>query len=193
MLSNIVVNYNVSGSHKDVSIGVIAGYNSGTIQNCIVKSSNITCWLYNNIGTYDVIKVSTGGIAGKNDSVIYKCSTYNISILGQASIGVSDGAGEANSGGIVGMNIGSGSVKMCNANNNGIKSVVYGGKTATFIRYKTYARAGGIAGYNSAKIQSCSVSGNTLNADYSTVQGSYPDNYNSTGNIAGKNDGEISN
>lgn len=193
VLSNIVVNYNVSGSHKDVSIGVIAGYNSGTIQNCIVKSSNITCWLYNNIGTWDVIKVSTGGIAGKNDSVIYKCSTYNISILGQASIDVSDGAVEANSGGIVGMNIGSGSVKMCNANNNGIKSVVYGGKTWTATRYRTYARAGGIAGYNSAKIQSCSVSGNTLNADYSTVQGSYPDNYNSTGNIAGKNDGEISN
>ena len=192
VFSGIQVSYSVSDSYYSAYVGIIAGFNTGTINECAIRSSTITCWLYKNIGTSSVIKVSVGGIAGRNEKVIYGCSVQDTRMLGESSIGVSDGKVEANSGGIVGMNLGNGTIENCTSESNKIESVVHGGKTWTATRYKTYARAGGIVGYNEASVIACNVSDNALRADYSTVQGSYPDNYNSTGDIAGKNNGTIS-
>lgn len=192
VFNGIQVSYSVSDSYYNAYIGIIAGFNTGTIKECVIRSSTITCWLYKNVGTSSVIKVSVGGIAGRNEKVIYECSVQDTKILGESSIGVSDGKVEANSGGIVGMNLGNGTIENCSSESNTIESVVHGGKTWTATRYKTYARAGGIVGYNEASVIACNVSDNALRADYSTVQGSYPDNYNSTGDIAGKNNGTIS-
>lgn len=192
IFNNIIVTYEVSDSYDNAYIGVIAGHNKGSIRSCVVKYSNITCWLYKKVGTSSTLKISVGGIAGKNTSTIYDCCLRDTKILGQSSIGISDGAVEANVGGIVGMNVDCGTVEKCNANTNSIEAIVYGGKTWTATRYRTYARAGGIVGYNSASIISCQTSNNSLNAEYSTQQGGAPDNHNSTGSIAGTNDGTIS-
>lgn len=182
----------VSSSEKDVMVGIIAAVNSGTIRKCKVFNSSVTGETSYNVGTNDRLKISVGGIAGGNTGVIEECEAYEITIYGYSNIGVSDGHVEANCGAIAGMCYG-GEISNCTVSVSSVTAKVRGGKTWTFTRYRTYARAGAICGYNSATISFCEENANTFSVTYETAEGSYPNNYNKQGAIVGCNDGIVSN
>lgn len=86
-------------SNTDINCGILAGNNSGVINNCrIVNSSiRITSELKTNTSILNV-----GGIAGFSRSLIQYCKTDNCNIMGIAS----SGSGRINVGGITGQLMG---------------------------------------------------------------------------------------
>ncbi len=58
----------ISGSASQVHMGVLAGYNSGTIYNC--AASGFTMWFYG----YRMSSISLGGLVGSNYGTIRGCS-----------------------------------------------------------------------------------------------------------------------
>lgn len=97
-----------SNNYIAASIGIIVGYNLGTIKNCEVK------------GTVDISRYNAyvGGIVGSNYGTIYKCNNH-------ANI-----TGSGNIGGIAGLTSGSGTeISYCN--NYGIISYKYNTQNGT--------------------------------------------------------------
>lgn len=187
-VKGLQVSYSVQ-SKATAFVGVLTGYQSGTVENCSVLQSTVTAYLSGNVGTYERLFLHVGGVSGFNVGSIKGTSVKNCTVSSHSHIGESDGEVEANSGAVVGIN--SGTLMNCSSTDNMMKAHVEGGKTWTFTRYRTYARSAGIAGYNNKLIQTCTVSRNTLEVSYHTVQGGHPEDHNAKGDIVALNEGTV--
>ena len=121
--------------------GVIAAQNSGTIRNCFILNPNIQ--------TFGGIHSVSGGIAGVNNSngKIQYCTVSKQIDCAIVSYGLSDSC-KSYSGGICGRN--SGTISSCN---NYVK---------TYANSENITYGGGIAAYNSGKIENSYSTGFVL-------------------------------
>ncbi len=200
VIDNCSVSYNSDNKEwSEGGFGAFAGYSQGTINNCEVRNSTFSGYIYKNIGTGSSVKVHGGAISGWiNDGSITNCNSFNNSFTATSNGGVTDGTVECNVAGITGMCFGNGLIDKCKSSGISINITVRGGKTWTFTNVIFNGRAAGIVGYNGtdAKITNCSAKSSDINNYNITIQKAestgYTDN-NSKGVIIAHNDGYSNN
>ena len=157
--------------HKQMA-GGIAGYNTGTIQNCTQNA---------NLGTRQTGYTYIGGIAGVNAGKIQESTPKNVTISGEQAVG-----------GVAGLNAQNGKIENINncivtvqgsqavgglaGKNNG---TVQNSTSLTVNVAASGINAGGAVGQNSGTVQSVTVTGGS-------VQGS-----DAAGGLAGENLGRV--
>lgn len=196
VISNLIVNnsnvtFNLNNNTSSGSFGLIAGVNYGRIENCEVNNSILSGYIKYSPSSGNYVKINCGAIVGMNSSgTIINCKAKNNNVNSKADGDRTDAYVEANVASIVGMNINQNAViQNCSAINNTVKSCTRGGKTVTFIHAGMNSRAAGICAYNGVDgiIYSCTVTKNTLTANYEQKEG-IVDNFSKTGNIVAVND-----
>ena len=157
--------------HKQMA-GGIAGYNAGTIQNCIQSA---------NLGTRQAGYKYIGGIAGVNAGNIQASKPQSVTISGEQAVG-----------GVAGLNAKDRTIEnipACTVTVQGSQAVggvagvnqgtVQGGTSLTVNVAASGSNAGGAVGQNSGTVQSVTVQGGS-------VQGS-----EAAGGLAGENSGRV--
>ncbi len=197
-IDSCTVNYKYDDKGAEGAFSALVGLSQGTIENCVVRNSTFTGYLYKNIGTKSSVKLHGGAIAGRlKDGRVNNCKSVNNSFSSRCNGGRTDGTIENNIGGIVGMSVGKSIINNCQSSQTKITITLRGGKTWTFIHAKFNGRAGGIVGYNgsAASIMNCSAKtsdvGNYSFAIQKAESCGY-DDHNSKNAIFGKNDGNAS-
>ena len=159
----------ISTTNTDVCGGIIAAYNSGTINDCKVVDASISFKTTGVIYEKDYQNYSTiGGVAGFNNDTIIRCKVEDVrmSVSGTA-------------GGVAGVNLGQ--IEDCH-----VKGYIeyYNKRGVSGEESKKYnGRVGGVAGYNMKRIYHGTYEGEFVWVSSNDDKNNYP----SLGKIVGAN------